>query len=146
MLLGFKAQSRTYFEESLKTREKLAAGDRTNIQRKYELALALARCGMNKQAAELADTIRKTSEDPTFLFSAACGYALCISALEQGRASLTPEDRALQKRYGDQAIETLVQAVSKGYDDPVILESDPDLAPIQNDPRLKELLAKLRKH
>jgi hypothetical protein len=107
--------------------------------------LALARCGQHAKAAELADTVHKAG--PAFLFSAACGYALCIPAVAHGKDKdrLTADERASQQHYADKAIETLREAVAKGFDDPVTLESDPDLAPMQKDPRLKELLAKLRK-
>ena len=98
--------------------------------------LSLARCGQYQQAAGLADAIRKaTSSDPTFLFCVACGYALCIPAVVEGKDKLSSEEQALQKRYADSALDALRQAIAKGYDDRVTLETDPDLAPIQTDPR-----------
>jgi tetratricopeptide (TPR) repeat protein/predicted Ser/Thr protein kinase len=146
--LGRKSESDKYYLESLKAREKLSPRDPTNTHRKLELMLSLARCGQHAKAAELADAIRKgTSGDPAFLFSAACGYALSIPAAAHGKDKdkLTADERALQQRYADNAIDTLREALTKGFDDPVTLETDPDLAPMQNDPRLKELLAKMKK-
>jgi hypothetical protein len=37
----------------------------------------------------------------------------------------------------------LREAVAKGFDDAVTLKTDPDLAPMQEDPRVRELLKKL---
>jgi eukaryotic-like serine/threonine-protein kinase len=146
--LGRKSESEKCYQDSLKFREKLSPRDPTNTHRKLELMLSLARCGQHTKAAELADAIRKaTSGDSAFLFSAACGYALSIPAVAHGKDKdkLTPEERALQQRYADKAIDTLREALAKRFDDPVTLETDPDLAPMQNDPRLKELLAKMKK-
>jgi eukaryotic-like serine/threonine-protein kinase len=146
--LGRKSESEKYYLESLKAREKLSPRDPTNTHRKLELMLSLARCGQHAKAAELADAIRKaTSGDPAFLFSAACGYALSIPAVAHGKdkGKLTSDEQALQQRYADKAIDTLREALAKGFDDPVTLETDPDLAPMQSDPRLKELLAKMKK-
>jgi tetratricopeptide (TPR) repeat protein len=145
--LGRTSEAEKHYHESLKMREKLVPRDPTNTHRKLELMLSLARCGQHAKAAELADAIRKTG-NPAFLFSAACGYALCVPAVAHGKeeVKLTAEDRALQQRYEDKAIDTVREAIAKGYDDPVTLGTDPDLAPMQKDPRLKELLAKLRKH
>jgi eukaryotic-like serine/threonine-protein kinase len=147
--LDRKSESEKCYRESLRIREKLSPRDPTNTHRKLELMLSLARCGQHAKAAELADSIRKkTSGDPAFLFSAACGYALSIPAVAYGkdREKLTTDERALQARYADKVIDTLREAIAKGFDDPITLETDPDLAPMQKDPRLKELLAKLRKH
>jgi serine/threonine protein kinase/tetratricopeptide (TPR) repeat protein len=146
--LGRKSEAEKYYQESLKGRDKLSHADPTNTNRQLELMLSLARCGQHAKAAELADAIRKaTSGDPAFLFSAACGYALSIPAVAPGKENdkLTSDERALQQRYADKAMDTLREALAKGFDDPVTLETDPDLAPMQNDPRLKELLAKMKK-
>jgi hypothetical protein len=110
--------------------------------------LALARCGQHARAAELADSLRKaTAGDPMFLFSAACGYALAIPAVanKKDNDQLTAEQRALQQQYAAKAIATLREAVAKGFDDPVTLETDPDLAPLQDNADLKALIAKLKK-
>jgi serine/threonine protein kinase len=149
LFLGRLDPAHKYYEQSLKMREKLAADDPANTQRKYELMLALARCGQHQRAAELAGAIHKaTARDPTFLFCVACGYALCIPAVLDGKDKNLPTtaDLDLQKRYADKSIEALRQAIAKGYDDRVTLETDPDLAPLQNDPRFKELLKQMGKH
>jgi serine/threonine protein kinase/tetratricopeptide (TPR) repeat protein len=145
-LLGDGAAARKEYAESLKLREVLAKTDPNNIQRQTELMVARALCGQHAEASRAAADIRKrVSKDSAFLYSVACGYALCIPAVAHGKGQLGSEERALQQHYADEAIETLRQAIAKGYKDRVSLETDQDLTPIQNDPRFQDLLAKMKK-
>jgi eukaryotic-like serine/threonine-protein kinase len=148
LLLGRLAESKKYYRESLQSRERLAGADPTNSYRKIELMLAQARCGEHARAAKNAAALRtSTSGDSAFLYQVACGYALCISGVahEKAATSLTPEEHALQKRYADEAIEILRVAIRKGFNDRIGLETDPDLVPVQDDPRFKSLLTQLGK-
>ncbi len=48
-----------------------------------------------------------------------------------------------QKGEKDAALRELAAAVQKGYSNRTLLESDPDLAPLRDDPRYREILARM---
>jgi tetratricopeptide (TPR) repeat protein len=146
LLLGQKSASGEEFRRSLQLREKLAAADPTNAYRKFELMFAQARCGQHTKAAELAALVQKTGAgDPFFLYQATCGYALCIAGLREGKDKdqLTPEERAQERRYADLAVESLGRAIVNGFNNRVSLETDPELAAIQDEPRFQALRKQL---
>jgi serine/threonine-protein kinase len=109
--------------------------------------LCKARLGEHKQAAELARLALKHAKgDPGCFADVACGYALCMAAVDRskGTGSIASEDQELRDRYLKSALELLDGVKVQGYQEWVSLESEPDLAPIQSHPDFRALIAKLQ--
>ncbi|HLJ93798.1 MAG TPA: protein kinase [Gemmataceae bacterium] len=107
----------------------------------------LAGRGQHALAAEAADKLRALdSKNLDYLYDAACGYALCVPSVGQGKSAelLTPEETADKKRYAASAIETLSQLVQLHYTDVGRIETEPDFMPIRNEAGFKELIARLK--
>jgi serine/threonine-protein kinase len=146
LLLGDQTTARNDYAESLKLREVLAKADPRSAQKQAELMLALARCGKHAEASQAAADIgKRVAKHPGWLFSVACGYALCVPAVAEGKQSLSPEDKALQRRYADLAVGSLEQACAVGYRDRQALRLHPDLAPLRGSRPFEALLAKVSK-
>jgi serine/threonine-protein kinase len=120
----------------LEIREKLAKADTISERRKIELLLILPRCGQHVRAAEEAVKVRAGSPDREVLVEVAQCLSQCAAAV--------PGDLDLQKRYTESALDALRQAVSQGFTDLVILETEPDLDPLREAPGFQSLLGSLR--
>jgi hypothetical protein len=78
--------------------------------------LAQARLGRHAEAATAAiELAKKRAKDPSKLFRADCGYALCIDGTVYGKAAdaITAGDREQQQQYADAALAALDQAVNR---------------------------------
>jgi tetratricopeptide (TPR) repeat protein len=107
----------------------------------------LASRGQHVLAAEAAEKLRALDpKNMDFLYDAACGYALCVASIGQGKSpgQLTAEEAAAGKRYAARAIETLSAAVQLGYKDAARIESDIDFAAIRQEEGYHALIARLR--
>jgi serine/threonine-protein kinase len=125
-------------EKCLQIREKLAAADAKSERRRIELMLVLPRCGQHAKAAEEAAKLRKSnSADREVLVEIAQCYAQCAAAV--------PGEPALARQYREKAHEALTQALAQGYKDLVILETEPDLDALRDQPTFRALLATLTK-
>src|SRR5262249_28051243 len=121
----------------LEIREKLVAADEKNERRQMELILVLPRCGQPARAPELAPKIQGgTNVDREVLVEVAQCYTQCAAAGSR--------DSSLGKQYMEKALQALDQALSKGYKDIVILETEPDLDALREHPDFQALLARLR--
>jgi hypothetical protein len=69
---------------------------------------------------------------PINLYNIACVFSgSSVAAAKDGK--LTPADRTrLKAQYADRAMESLHQAVAKGFQNAAALKSDPDLAPLRS--------------
>ena len=74
--------------------------------------------------------------DEHLYFQAACGYALAAGAVGY--------DNVLTKHYTAAAVDCLRLGRERGWTDLVSLETDPDLAPVRDDPAFQKLLGQLR--
>jgi hypothetical protein len=95
---------------------------------------------------ESADELAGTT-DPSDVhgsYRLACIYSLSIPAVEESRRPmpLTPEDKALQAKYRDKAVDALEQALRQGLRDYFNIKTDADLIPIRSDPRYQKILEK----
>ncbi|HEV3118750.1 MAG TPA: protein kinase, partial [Gemmataceae bacterium] len=109
--------------------------------------LAGARCGEHVRAAELAEVMRKQApEDAVNLTTVASGYALCIAGAVHGKlnSQLTAADKALQKHYQTLALDALRSARKHGFRDWADVETDPDFAPLFNNPTFKAMMAEFK--
>jgi serine/threonine-protein kinase len=135
------------FREALKLREGLQKADPNNLQRRLELMLVQARCGQHNEASKTADQFRQRGlKSPDTAYGVASTYALCISAVGQGKsmAQLTPAERALQQGYASSALQALNEALAHGFKDVTALQVDPDLEPLQTNAAYQELIKGLK--
>src|SRR5207302_7537122 len=117
-----------------------------------ELALSLgmvagARCGEHVRAADFAEIMRKQApQNAINLKTIASGYALCAAGVGHGKSAsqLTAADRALQKHCETLAFEALRDAGKCGFTDWADVETDPDFAPLFNNPAFKAMMAKFK--
>jgi serine/threonine-protein kinase len=132
-------ESSRHFHQCLSVRERLQKDDAKNIQRRIELMLVQARLGDQQAAGKTADEVRSYApRHPGKLFSAACGYALCASALPAGRDN---EKRA----YISKALDTLREAVNSGFRDRRALETSSDLQILKSEDAFKALMRETTK-
>jgi serine/threonine-protein kinase len=130
--LGQTDAANDHFRECLKIREQLVKDDPNNTDFQIDLMLAQARCGRHAEATKQARELRRRApHNPAVLFQAACGFALSAGSVY---------DEMIRSEYLKQAIETMHEAVARGYRDIVALKGDPDLDLIRGDPRFGELL------
>jgi eukaryotic-like serine/threonine-protein kinase len=124
--LGDAEQAKGHFQACLALREQMAAADPMNDRRRMELIVVLPHCGQHQRAAEMADRQRASATaDSELLMEMACCYAQCAAA--------ATSDAALRQVYADKAIAAIQDAAAQGYKDVVVLETDPDLAPIRHE-------------
>jgi tetratricopeptide (TPR) repeat protein/tRNA A-37 threonylcarbamoyl transferase component Bud32 len=125
------------FRRCLEIRRALATDPKFKMPQ-VDLCVALARCGEHAQAARIAhDLVATPPKDEHLYFQAACGYALA--------AGSAAGDASLAKQYGAAALDSLRKCIARGWNDVVSLETDPDLAPIRNNPEFQALVAELRR-
>ena len=132
-------KSQFYFNECLKIRENLAQSDAANDLRRVELMLVLPHGGHHVRASEIAQQMRNSNtNDPEILFEVARCYAQCSAA-----AGVPPD---LQVVYRQQAIESLRDAVARGYRDIVSLRTEPDLDPVRHEAEYQAILKGIEAH
>jgi serine/threonine-protein kinase len=142
-VLGDPKAAEKYFASCLKTRELLLKSDDKNVQRKIELLLVQARMGLHQQAALAADKVVEFAPThPGKLFQAACGFALCLQAVDSNekKKSTPPGSEPLQITYREKALAILHQAIDYGFKDRVALRKCPDLASLESLDQYKKLL------
>ena len=71
--------------------------------------------------------------------------ALCSTAVGQGRAARTTEERTEAERYAAAAVKTLSQAVAAGYRNLPWIQRDPDLDPLRSRDDFKGLVSELER-
>jgi hypothetical protein len=146
-----KDKALAHWREALKIREELykEAQEKkiTRTQDKVTLCLTLARCGEHRRAAAIADELRKVADPRELTEEVAATYALCMAAVQDGRAldQLTPEERQLRDHYRDLALATMKEGTAKGYKGYVFMEGDPDYAPLRALPEFPTWLAEFKK-
>jgi tetratricopeptide (TPR) repeat protein len=110
-------------------------------------AMVLADRGQHAAAREIVERVQAVvSNNPLALFDVARCYAVCAAAVVQGRAgnSLTTEEEAVRVQYVQRALETLAEAVRRGYKDPWLLEGHPDFQAIRGEESFRNLVDKLK--
>jgi serine/threonine-protein kinase len=131
---GQREEAERRFREALKVREELAGLEPDNLVARAAHVLALAHCGKYTEAARGAEDLRRRAPRcAELLLQAARAYAACAAGAE-----------AQRPLYTQKALEIL-QAVAAlpGYRDVVALRTDPDLAPLRDEPGFQALQSKL---
>jgi eukaryotic-like serine/threonine-protein kinase len=135
--LGEGPAAEGHYRQCLKLRQEVARQDPRHAYNQIDLMVILARCGRPAEAAGRAEKLRaRAPQDPAVLFQVACTYALCAGAAGE-------KDAAGRERYAGLALEALGRAVACGYRDVVALRHDPDLDPVRDRPRFKEVVDRL---
>jgi serine/threonine-protein kinase len=143
LALGKAEAAHTDYQACLKAREALTQADPNNPQRQIELMLARARCGRHEEAGHMAaDVAAKAPQHPGVLFAAASCFALCSQSVACGKApaSLTPAEQTLEKRYAQQGLALLSQAIDRGYHDAGTLKHSPELESLRHSSNYAKLV------
>jgi hypothetical protein len=80
-------------------------------------------------------------KEPTELFAIARELASCVPLVGRGKAELSAEETNVRQRYAGLAMETLVQAVERGYKNVEVLRSATELGPLRDREDFKKVLA-----
>jgi tetratricopeptide (TPR) repeat protein len=131
------------YQQALAVRRKLVddhravPGYRADLSATYHhLASAYRSARRPAEAAATALECKKLWPDnPTELVKIAGAQALC--------SPLVGKDEAERRKYGDQALETLHQAVAKGFKDAPQLQKDAALAPLRSREEFQTLVRRL---
>jgi serine/threonine protein kinase len=144
--LGQTKQADGYFQSCLNMREEILRDYPTHYAStdfRVDRLLVLAQLGRHEEVTTAADQMRIKFLGPkTLTYNLACLYALSIPAVEAvcRPAALTDADKALQKEYRQKALDCLEDAVKQGFDRWDELRTDPDLAPVRDEPRFQKIL------
>jgi serine/threonine-protein kinase len=141
LLLGHAQAAQERYRTCLETRQALLKSDPNNIERKIELMRVAARLGQREDAARTAQRVCDYApKHAGKLFSAACGFALCLDGLDPKQS---PQAKVQMQNYADRAVASLRQAVQQGYRDLRAIEHTPDMRALRSDPRFIALVNEL---
>jgi tetratricopeptide (TPR) repeat protein/tRNA A-37 threonylcarbamoyl transferase component Bud32 len=146
--MGKDAEARGCFEKALDLGKKLPAGPPDVFSYAYihrGLGKVLRKEGQTAAALEAlqkAVEIGQTTpgEKPYSTYELACARALCSAVVGEGKAELTAAEQAAKRRYADQAMEALRQAVAEGWGNVAWMNTDPDLAALRGREDFKQLM------
>jgi hypothetical protein len=82
-------------------------------------------------------------DDPGELFSVACDLALCIPLGGQPAIALPANPQAAVRRYDDLAMDTLRQAIARGFKDIERLKTSPELGSLRGREDFRLILSDL---
>jgi serine/threonine-protein kinase len=118
---------------------------RSRLSGHYQGLAALQRQSKDHVAAveTLLERRKLWPDHPLELFAVARELASCIPLVGQNQADPAPQEKARRQKYSDLAIETLRQAIAKGYQDAAQMKQAPDLTPLHGRPEFQQLLAGL---
>jgi eukaryotic-like serine/threonine-protein kinase len=151
--LGADAEARRSFEAALKLGKELPPGPSPYfsyasvhhglgklLRKEGKTAEALAAL---QKAVEIGET-NPGGERPYTTYELACARALCSAVLGEGKAELAAAEQAAKRRYADQAVEALRQAVDGGWENVAWMDKDPDLDALRGRPEFEKLMQDLR--
>jgi serine/threonine protein kinase len=110
-------------------------------------ATVLARQGRPALAAATAEKLRALDpRNPDLLYDVACCYGVCVLGVAPAkrREHFSVEESAARDQYARLVIQTLAEAVQRGYRNLPQLQSDPDLAGIHSEKGYRQLLEALK--
>jgi hypothetical protein len=147
--LGENEAARALYRRALAIRQRLYETAPRNPDRRINLMIVQARCGLGREATQIAEELRQEAPNsPKFLFQIACCYALCVPGAPG--SSSAPDRAAAGNRddesrdFGKDALDALRLAVGAGYKDFTGIEHDPDLDPIRDRADFRQFLEALK--
>jgi serine/threonine protein kinase len=141
---GGRDEARVYFQQCLLTRKALLRADPKNTQRQIEVMLVNAQLARYEDAIADARAVeRYAPHHPGKLFSAACAYALSVSA--PGKASHHLNAQQDQTMYADEALRLLRLAFASGYRDSWTLQHAQELQRLRSYGGYNQLLNEMPK-
>jgi len=103
--------------------------------------ITLARNGQHQQAAGIATKLAEENPThPTRLYHAACGYSLCVWAVDHRQDS----DEKLVDEYADSAISCLRRAIDNGFEAVHELEQNPELDALRDRDSFQQLVTRMK--
>jgi tetratricopeptide (TPR) repeat protein len=138
-------------DKGIKTLQRVIAVEPRHSQARWVLndlrigrAVALAQTGDHARAAKAADEMaREEGLTPIDVYNVACVYSRCSEAAGKD-AKLAPARRtALGEHYAGRAVETLRQAVARGFKNVLAIETETDFVPLRKRADFKKLLQEL---
>jgi hypothetical protein len=99
--------------------------------------------GRPTEAAEYAGAVRATNADR--LYSVAREFAWCSSDVIRLHPNPTPAQSVESRRYADESVKSLRQAMSHGFRNAGLLRSEGAFAPLRERDDFKQLLAEMEK-
>ncbi len=132
----------------------LAKDNPTDAQMQTDLALSYASLGnvlrRKAQTGRALEAFRQASavldklpRNADVCYNLACMLALCSSVVGQGKTELTVAEQEQRRRYADQAMDALRQAVAAGSRNPGELRHDSELDAVRSRADFQQLLADL---
>ncbi len=90
----------------------------------------------------IESTAKQLVANPTNLYSAACGYAVCANAIQLAEEeSLTAEQQTQRQEYIDLSFACLRESIAVGWNDFDHMQQDPDLAVLRDLQDFEELMS-----
>jgi tetratricopeptide (TPR) repeat protein len=134
---GDRDEAQKQYREALRLRQDFLIIEPSNLTWQAACMRTLAHCGKEAEAVRKAeDLIRRRPKSVPLLLEVARCYSVCAGAAD------TPEAK---KRHVERAVAALGTATAEGYRDAAALKTDPELAPLREDPAFQALLAELAK-
>jgi serine/threonine protein kinase/tetratricopeptide (TPR) repeat protein len=126
--------AKQYHKEAVQLRKDLWEVEKSNLWRQIGFVLEMARAGERSNAPRLVVVIRpRMAQSPALTLQ----VARCL-------AILSSDDAASNQKYLEPALTALAQATADDFKDALVLETDPDLAALRNEPRFKKLIAQIK--
>jgi serine/threonine protein kinase len=122
------------------------------INHRYLLSsIYKALCDFQRQTGRLADAAATARErqqlfpgEPDEMYVTARQLALVAAWVGRSKQKLSPQEQAERRRYADEALGLLRQAVEHGYKNVQQMEKDPALGVLRERPEFAEILADLK--
>jgi serine/threonine-protein kinase len=108
------------------------------------LARVFRRLGRPAESADAAlQRLALWPKDATEPFNVALDLAQCGPLVGNGKTELTEAERAERRKYEDQALAALRQAVANGFNNLESFQKTPELEPLRPRPEFRELVAQI---
>jgi hypothetical protein len=82
-------------------------------------------------------------EKPFSTYELACALAQCSTVVGNGKAQLTAAEQADKRRYAEQAIRALKEAIAGGWENLAWMKQDPELDALRDRDDFKKVLTDL---
>jgi tetratricopeptide (TPR) repeat protein len=139
-------QARPYYRRALTANPKNPIYLSSFSLHRGAMCAALVGLGEHTAAAAEAHELARVGFDPAEdCYNAACYLSRCVPLAEKDASLLQPERKELARRYSDQAMDSLRQAVKAGWKDAPLIRKDTDLDPLRGREDFRKLVEELEK-